>query len=117
MRGGDERGTKTAIASQGRSADGAVAHKAGRAPFYLFFGEDGHLLEVVQNPAKDAGRGAGSRAAEFLADAGVTLVVAGAFGPRMAQPLDRKHIDRFEVSGSVGDALEKARGHRTSTPR
>ena len=103
-RGGDEREVKTAIASQGRSADGAVAHKAGRAPYYLFFGEDGHLLEVVENPAKNVSRGAGSRTAEFLASKSATLVVAGAFGSKMAQALDREHIDHVEFSGKVADA-------------
>ncbi len=106
-RGGDEREAKTAIASPGRSAEGAVAHKAGRAPYYLFFGEDGRLLEVVENPAKDAGRGAGARAAEFLASKGATLVVAGAFGARMAQALDQKGIGRLELSGSVEGALKE----------
>ena len=116
-RGGDEGEAKTAIASQGRSADGAVAHKAGRAPHYLFFGEDGHLLEVVENPAKNVGGGAGARAAEFLASKGATLVVAGAFGPKMVQALDRKHIDHVEFSGRIADALKKASGHRAGKPK
>ena len=115
--GGDERETKTAIASQGRSVDCAVAHQAGRAPYYLFFREDGQLLEVVENPAKDVGRGAGTRAAEFLARKGATLVVAGAFGSKMARALDQKGLDRVEFSGSVDDALKKARDHVAGKPK
>ena len=105
-RGADEREVKTAIASQGRSADGAVAQKAGRAPYYLFFGEDGQFLEVVENSSKDVSRRAGARTAEFLASKGATLVIAGHFGQNMAQALDRKGIDRVEFSGTIADAVK-----------
>jgi predicted Fe-Mo cluster-binding NifX family protein len=109
-RGGDEREAKTAIAALGRTADGAVAQRAARAAYYLLFGADGDLLEVVENPAKDAGGGAGTRAAEFLGGQGATLVVAGRFGPNMVGALERRGIGHLDFSGTVADALETARG-------
>jgi predicted Fe-Mo cluster-binding NifX family protein len=110
-RGGDEREVKTAIASQDRAADGAVAQRAGRAPYYLLFGADGDLLEVVENPSKDVGRRAGAGTAEFLGDKGATLVVAGHFGRNMVDALDLRGIGHFEFSGTIADALKKARNH------
>jgi predicted Fe-Mo cluster-binding NifX family protein len=117
IRGGDEREVKTAIASQERAADGAVAQRAGRAPYYLLFGADGDLLEVVENPSKDVGRRAGAGAAEFLASKGATLVVAGRFGRNMADALDRRGIGHIEFSGTVADALKEARGREAGTPK
>jgi predicted Fe-Mo cluster-binding NifX family protein len=109
-RGGDEGEAKTAIASPGRAEDGQVAQRAGRAPNYLLFGEDGDLLEVVENPAKDFGGRAGPRTADLLARKGATLVVAGHFGGNMVAALDRRGIGHVEFSGTVADALKKVRG-------
>jgi predicted Fe-Mo cluster-binding NifX family protein len=115
-RGGDEREVKTAIASQERTADGAVAQRAGRAPYYLLFGADGDLLGVVENPAKDFGGRAGPRTADLLAGKGATLVVAGHFGRNMTDALDRRGIHHLEFGGSVADALKKARGQGAGRP-
>ena len=113
---GDEGGAKTAIASQERAADGAVAQRAGRAPYYLLFGADGDLLEVVENPSRNASRRAGAGTAEFLAGKGATLVVAGHFGQNMTQALDRRGIGHIEFSGTIADALKKARDQGAGTP-
>jgi predicted Fe-Mo cluster-binding NifX family protein len=112
--GGEAGELKTAIASQARTADGAVAARAARAPYYLLFGPDGDLLEVLENPASRASRSAGAGAAEFLARQGETLVVAGHFGPRMINALDSRGIEHLEFSGKVTDALKEAkrRGQR-----
>jgi predicted Fe-Mo cluster-binding NifX family protein len=116
-RGGDEREAKMAVASQEREVDGAVAQRAGRAPYYLLFGRDGDLLEVAENPSRNARRRAGAGTAEFLASKGATLVVAGHFGQNMTQALDRRGIGHLEFSGTIADALKKARDQGAGTPK
>jgi predicted Fe-Mo cluster-binding NifX family protein len=104
----DEKELRIAIASDGKTEEALVAQKAARSSCYLIFDKGGELREVVDNPHKDVGSGAGPLAAEFLASKEVTLVVAGLFGSKMVAALDNKGIRRVELTGKVRDALEKA---------
>jgi predicted Fe-Mo cluster-binding NifX family protein len=104
----EEKEPRIAIASDGKTVEALVAPKAARSSYYLIFDESGELREVVDNPHKNVGSGAGPLAAEFLASKEVTLVVAGLFGAKMVAALDNKGIRRVELTGKVGDALEKA---------
>ncbi len=66
------------------------------------------MTEVIDNPYKNASGGAGPSAADFLAQRGVTIVIAGSFGSKMINALESKGVVHFESKGSVGDAVKKA---------
>ena len=99
---------KVAVASDSKTAEASVSNEAAKCPYYLIFDSKGKLTEVIDNPYEDASRGAGPSAANFLAQRGFTIVVAGNFGSKMVNTLKSKGIAYFEFKGSVNDAVKRA---------
>jgi predicted Fe-Mo cluster-binding NifX family protein len=99
-----------AIAADSAGTDAQVSMHAARAPYYLLFGGDGELMEVVDNPHAEAGHGAGPRAAEFLQAKGVTQLIAGEFGPRLVAELEQRGIGHRMASGVCADVMVKRMG-------
>ena len=99
---------KIAVASSGKTAKASISNQAAKCPYYLIFDSKGKLTEAINNPYEDASGGAGPSAANFLAQRGVTMVVAGNFGSKMINTLKNKGITHFEFKGSVGDAVKRA---------
>ena len=97
---------KIAVASTGQEKNSAISQQAGRAPFFLFFDDRGNFFETVANPANDKSRNAGPRAASFLADKGVTLVIAEDFGSKMKQVLEEHHIKYIKKAGVAHNVVQ-----------
>ena len=66
------------------------------------------MTEVIDNPYRDASGGAGPSAANFLAQKGITMVLAESFGWKMINALKNKGVTHFEFKGNAGDAVKKA---------
>ena len=98
---------KIAVASNSKDAMSSISNKAGKCPYYLIFDSTGELIEVVENPYKNAQSGAGAQTADFLADKGVTLVIAGNFGDKMIGVMRSNGTDYFKLQGIVRDAVKK----------
>jgi len=98
---------KIAVAADGKSAKASVSNMAAKCPYYLIFNNKGELIEVIDNPYRDASRGAGPSAANFLAQKGVTIVIAGNFGSKMINTLKNKGITHFEFKGRADDAVKR----------
>jgi len=98
---------KIAVASCDKTAKASVSNEAAKCPYYLMFDSKGEMTEVIDNPYGDASRGAGPSAANFLAQQGVTLVIAGNFGSKMINTLKNKGITHFEFKGRVDDAVKR----------
>ena len=96
-----------AVATLEKTESSQISDKAARAPYYLVFDKSGKLLEIISNPFRDAARGAGPKMADLLAEKNVTVVVAGAFGYKMAKALEAKGIKHHEATGIVKKAVEK----------
>jgi len=97
---------KIAVAANGQTSEASVSAQAGRAPFFLFFDENGKLIEAITNPAKDS-QNSGIAVADFLAGKGVTVVVAEAYGPQIVQVMKSKGIRAVPFKGSVEEAVKK----------
>jgi predicted Fe-Mo cluster-binding NifX family protein len=63
---------------------------------------------MKNNPYKNASSGAGPSAEHFLAQKGVTMVIAGNFGPTMVHGLKNNKVTHLLFEGTVCDALKKA---------
>ncbi len=90
---------KIAVAADGKSSTAMVSAVAARSAFFLFFDQGGKFLEAIANPHKDAGSNASGLVTGFLADNGVTDVIAGAFGDKMKNALEQKGIRCAEQKG------------------
>ena len=97
---------KIAVASNSKDATSSISNKAGKCPYYLIFNNTGELIEVISNPYKDAQRRAGQQAADFLANKGVTLIIAETFGGKMIEAMRSNSTDYFQLRGIVHDAVK-----------
>jgi predicted Fe-Mo cluster-binding NifX family protein len=103
---GEGKTEKIAVASSGKTPSALVGSQPGRAPYFLFFDKRGAFVEAVENPYKDAG-GAGISTVEFLAGKGVTVLVAGDYGPRIVEVMKGKGIRAVTFTGTAADAVKK----------
>jgi predicted Fe-Mo cluster-binding NifX family protein len=98
---------RVAVAAEGKTAAAKVSVVAARAPCFLIFEGDEKLLEAVDNAHKGAKGGAGTSVVTFLAQKGVTFVVAGKFGEKMTQAMRSKGMGYLEFKGSAEAGLQK----------
>ena len=96
-----------AVAADNKTAKASVSNMAAKCPYYLIFNNKGELIEVIDNPYKDAVRNAGPTAANFLAQRGIDIIVAESFGSKMINTLENKGVTHFEFTGSVDDAVKR----------
>jgi len=98
---------KIAVASTGKTVDSPVSDKAARSPYYLLFDGSGALIKIIENPHKTTERGAGPKAAQFLAREGVNTVIAQTVGGKMANTLKSNGIAYYERTGKAEDVVKE----------
>ena len=98
---------KIAVAASSKSAKASVSNIAAKCPYYHIFNNKGEFIELIDNPYKDASRGAGPLAANFLVQRGIDIIVAGSFGSKMIDALRNNGKTHFEFKGSVDDAVKR----------
>ena len=96
---------KIAIASTSSESDAEVSQHGARAPFYLIYNSNGSFQESISNPYANSERGAGPKAAQFLVQQGVQLVVAADFGGRFVTELEASGIRQIQKAGIVSDVI------------
>jgi predicted Fe-Mo cluster-binding NifX family protein len=101
-------GPAYAVAAESEGADAQVSVQAARCPWFLLFDAQGNLVEAVANPHQRAAGGAGPQAAEFLAGKGIQTVIAGEFGPKMADAMKRRGMTYQIATGTAADAVRSA---------
>jgi predicted Fe-Mo cluster-binding NifX family protein len=98
---------KIAVAAEGNTLNSPVSGVAARSPYFLIFDRAGALLEAVDNPYREAGRKAGVSVVPFLAQKGVSTIVAGEFGRNMVQAMKERNIKYMEFQGNTETALKR----------
>ena len=96
---------RIAIASMSTEPDAEVSQHGARTAFYLIYNGNGDFQEAIANPYANAERGAGPKAAQFLAQQGVQLVVAADFGERFVTELEAGGIRQVQKTGIVSDVI------------
>ena len=72
---------KICITSSGQSLDDAIDPRFGRCQHFIIVDTENMQCEVIQNPAISAGGGAGTQAAQLVANKGAEVVLTGNVGP------------------------------------
>jgi len=98
---------KIAVAASSKSTKASVSNMAAKCPYYLIFNNKGELIEVVDNPHRDASRNAGPSAANFLVQRGIDIIVAESFGSKMINTLENKGVTHFEFKGLADNAVKR----------
>ena len=98
---------KIAVAASSKTAKASVRNMAAKCPYYLIFNNNGELIEVIDNPYRDASGGAGPSAANFLAQRNIDIIVSESFGSKMVNTLENKGVTHFEFKGLADDAVKR----------
>jgi len=96
---------KIAIATIEDKEDSQISERAGRAPYYLIFNENGEVTESIKNPFAVGGGGAGFSVAKMLADKGVDVCVAGVIGGNMANALEERSVKHTQKTGTAKEVV------------
>lgn len=78
---------KIALSIATANIDKEIDPRFGRSQYLAVIDQDNNTWETYPNPARNASGGAGIKAAEFLSQLGVDVVISGEFGPNAYQAL------------------------------
>jgi predicted Fe-Mo cluster-binding NifX family protein len=99
---------KIAITSSGREISSALNPRFGRCECFIIVDTETKEWEAFENPAVGAGGGAGTQAAQFIANQGVEAVISGRFGPNAFTALEAAGLQAFvSTQGTTEAALDK----------
>ena len=97
---------KIAVPATGSEKNSLISEETGRAPFFLFFDEQGNFLEAMKNPAEDQSGGISRTVVSLLSDKNVTLIIAKSIGDKMKQALTAHHINFTNNTGTADDTVK-----------
>jgi predicted Fe-Mo cluster-binding NifX family protein len=91
---------KIALTATSPSIDSEVDPRFGRGAYLIFVDPDTLEWEAHPNPAKDASGGAGTLAAQFVANQHVEAAISGDFGPNAYGALQAAGIEMYLLGTS-----------------
>jgi predicted Fe-Mo cluster-binding NifX family protein len=95
-----------AVAALGLDEAAEISLQAAHAPNFLLFDDAGHLHRVIANPHATLHDDVAEDVVELLARSQVRLLIAGDFGPRIAQALDQHGIRHIKDMGLANIAVQ-----------
>jgi len=99
---------KVCISSTGKDLSAPVDPRFGRAQLFLFVDTETMEYECIENPAINAGGGAGTKAAQLVSDKGAQAVLTGNVGPNAFTALTAAGIKIYVgLSGSAQESIDK----------
>lgn len=98
---------KVAIASENNEPSAEISAQGARALFYLVFGEDGHLSEILENPYASNATNVGLDMANMLISMHVTQVIAGRFGAEFKEALENSQVECIEQTGFAAQIVKE----------
>lgn len=104
-----------AVAALSLDESSEISVQASHAPNFLLFDGNGHLQRIIANPYANLHEEIGEEVANLLEQHDVRLMIAGDFGPHLAEALDQKRIGHIKDIGLANIAVAAHR-HRTAPP-
>lgn len=102
-----------AVPVEKRTLDEGVCPSFGRAPMYVVYNQDLLRVSYLDNPAATAQGGAGIKAAQFLTDHKVNVVIAPRLGQNAADVLLMAGVQIYQsVPEAVSSNLLKLEIHK-----
>jgi predicted Fe-Mo cluster-binding NifX family protein len=101
---------KIVISSVDETKKSEIDPHFGRCPFFTIAEvENGELLSMTtqKNEAAEQGHGAGTTAADFVANLGAKVVISGNFGPKAEGVLTELKIEMVKDEGTVEDVVKR----------
>jgi len=79
---------KLCVTSSGQSLEATIDPRFGRCQYFIMVDTESMQFEAIQNPASSAGGGAGTQAAQLVANKEVEAVLTGNVGPNAYNTLN-----------------------------
>lgn len=101
---------KMAVTSTGNQLQSTFDMRFGRSAWFCIFDTETNGVEFIENENKNVNGGAGTKAAEKIAEQGVTQVISGDFGPKAKALLERFKIQMIMLNDkekTVQDIVNK----------
>ena len=99
---------KVCITATGNDLASGIDPRFGRCRTFLFVDTETMACTAVANPAMTAGGGAGTQAAQLVADEGAAAVLTGNIGPNAFSALDAAGIKMYVgLSGTVQQVVDE----------
>ena len=100
---------KVAITLTGGGLDTAIDPRFGRCAYIAFVDTDApDVAQIISNPSRNAGGGAGVQTAQTVINGGAKAVLTGAVGPNSLATLNAGAVKIYTgISGTGKDAIEK----------
>jgi len=96
---------KLAITGGTPQIETQLERRFGRCAYFIIVDTETRAWEAFPNPAAEARGGAGTQAAQFLANQGVEAVISGDFGPNAFTALDAASIQMYTAQEGQADTL------------
>ena len=90
---------KLTITADGPQLEAQFDTRFGRCVYFIFVDTETKAWEASPNPAINASYGAGTQAAQFIANQGAQAVISGHFGPNAFEALDAAGIKMYAAAG------------------
>ncbi|MGI5876803.1 MAG: NifB/NifX family molybdenum-iron cluster-binding protein [Dethiobacteria bacterium] len=88
---------KIAISSRGKEMDSLLDSRFGRCEYYAVYDTEGNKWSFLQNPGVLEGSGAGVRAAQFIIEEGIDVLLTGNLGPNATNILNSAGIKSYAL--------------------
>lgn len=101
------------ITSQGETLEAPVEERFGRAPYFIFIESETGSFEAIENPFARGAGGVGPKAAQFIINHNVGILISGMVGGNAREVLMAAGIEMFtsRSAGTVKAALEQLKGN------
>jgi predicted Fe-Mo cluster-binding NifX family protein len=96
---------KLAISVNEPQFDALLERRFGRCLYFVVADTESRAWAAHPNPAADARGGAGTQAAQFLADKGVEAVLSGDFGPKAYKALEAAQVSMYTAKAGTAEHL------------
>ena len=107
---------KVAITANRPNNHSSFEPRFGRCSYFIIFETDSMEWEAYENSAAGKSGGAGTHAAQFIAEKGVHAVISGKFGPNAYNALKAANIQMFNAqSGDVTEIITDFRDGKLNT--
>lgn len=108
---------KIAIPVNEKTIKSEVCPSFGRTPYYCVYDTVTKACSFIDNTAAESAGGAGIKAAQALADAGVQTIIAPRCGENAAKVLNDAEIKLYKnIAGSAEDNISAFENNRLSAP-
>jgi predicted Fe-Mo cluster-binding NifX family protein len=106
---------KICISACGKDPDSEVDSQFGRCNYFVIIDPETESITSIPNPGSETSGGAGIRAAEAIAGAGVDTLLTGSVGPNSFSILSEAGIETYSgIRGTVSFALREYQSGKLS---